>query len=245
MIAKVGMERIMNCGLTAKIIDIRSYKDIDIIFSNGIIRNNVRSDKFLNGSVLPSCRVLNPYSKYKSKYGHFDYFDFAISRFIGMHRRCGMFRYKKNYPTYADCYVCNEWYSFDSFINWVSKNYIKTTGINIVLDKDIKVRGNKVYSPDTCLLVPFVINTMFRDSKKSRGEFGLGVAKVFKRNSYRAQMSIGVGTISLGDFSNESDAVASYRNARESRVIDMANKYKTSMTQEAYDCIVSNPLNVD
>lgn len=39
------------------------------------------------------------------------------------------------------------------------------SGEPVELDKDIKVKGNKVYGPDTCLYVPRTINTFFGGTK--------------------------------------------------------------------------------
>jgi len=67
----------------------------------------------------------------------------------GMIMRCYYYKYKELNPTYKGCYVCDEWHNFQNFAKWFHDNYIS----NCHLDKDIKIKGNKVYSPDTCLLV--------------------------------------------------------------------------------------------
>lgn len=59
-------------------------------------------------------------------------------------------------PTYIGCSVCNEWLSFQVFSDWYLRN--KPSG-NYHLDKDTKVIGNKLYSPETCLFITASENT--------------------------------------------------------------------------------------
>lgn len=63
--------------------------------------------------------------------------------------RCYSNRHLKRCPTYKGCSVVEEWHSFQKFGDWFDVNYIK----GYQLDKDIKVNGNKVYGPSTCLFV--------------------------------------------------------------------------------------------
>ena len=46
-------ERVMKCGLKAKIIEIRSAKDIDIRFETGEIREHIVYANFKSGGVSP------------------------------------------------------------------------------------------------------------------------------------------------------------------------------------------------
>lgn len=49
------------------------------------------------------------------------------------------------------------------FYEWMRENFYQIDGENaaVQLDKDIKLKGNMVYSPDTCLFVPRKINAFF------------------------------------------------------------------------------------
>ncbi len=89
------------------------------------------------GSFKPSCNSAHtkPYSTWKS-----------------MLMRCYSEKYHAKFPSYIDCSVCDEWLDFQVFALWFTDNY----KAGMQLDKDIKVDGNKVYSPSTCLFVsPF------------------------------------------------------------------------------------------
>jgi len=66
-----------------------------------------------------------------------------------MIERCYNETIRESVPTYIDCTVCEEWHNFQNFARWMDENYIE----GCELDKDIKVTGNKVYSPDSCIFV--------------------------------------------------------------------------------------------
>lgn len=53
-------------------------------------------------------------------------------------------------PCYEGVTVCREWHDFQTFAQWYSAN---GGGKCLELDKDIKVKGNKVYSPEGCMIV--------------------------------------------------------------------------------------------
>lgn len=50
-----------------------------------------------------------------------------------------------------------------SFKKWFDENYIK----GYELDKDILIKGNRIYSPDTCCFVPSFINRLYTSSKNT------------------------------------------------------------------------------
>lgn len=66
-----------------------------------------------------------------------------------MLKRCYCSKYHSKYKTYLDCEVSEDWWDLREFTKWFEINYIEGT----YLDKDIKVKGNKIYSKDTCLFV--------------------------------------------------------------------------------------------
>ena len=93
--------------------------------------------------------------KTKDKYGK------LIREYILWHNmleRCYSDKLHEKNPTYKDCSVCDRWLVFANFLEdlpsiegyelWKNN---PNTGVS--LDKDIKVKGNKVYSLDTCKFV--------------------------------------------------------------------------------------------
>lgn len=76
----------------------------------------------------------------------------AYSKWSSMLRRCYGKDVEIKFPTYKGCTVSSSWHNFQNFAKWFDDNY-KNDGISYDLDKDIKVKGNKEYGPDTCMLV--------------------------------------------------------------------------------------------
>jgi hypothetical protein len=72
-----------------------------------------------------------------------------------MLQRCYDPKWHEKKPTYKGCSVVPAWHNYQLFSEWFDKNYIE----GFHLDKDIKVDGNKVYGPDTCLFVSLQDNS--------------------------------------------------------------------------------------
>ena len=68
---------------------------------------------------------------------------------VRMFERCYDPKFLARMPTYIGCTVTKEWHNFQVFAKWFEEHYID----GYHLDKDIKVPGNKLYSPDTCMFV--------------------------------------------------------------------------------------------
>lgn len=77
----------------------------------------------------------------------------AYTAWVGMIVRC----YSGKYPSYKECTVCDEWSNFQCFAEWYESNHKE----GFDLDKDIKSREQKVYSPDTCLFVSKTLNVKY------------------------------------------------------------------------------------
>lgn len=60
--------------------------------------------------------------------------------------------------------VCDEWLNYQNFAEWFHINYRE----GLHLDKDIKIDGNKIYSPISCKFVTPAENTEKASAKKFR-----------------------------------------------------------------------------
>ena len=79
-----------------------------------------------------------------------------------MLKRCYSMSELKRRPTYNGCSVCEEWHNFQNFAKWFDDNYIE----GCQLDKDVKVEGNKIYSPSTCKFIPISANVIKARAKE-------------------------------------------------------------------------------
>lgn len=83
---------------------------------------------------------------------------------LAMIQRCYSHDFQNNNKTYIGCSVCLEWHDYQNFAEWFVANYIE----GYHLDKDIKVEGNKIYSPSYCLFVSQKENTVKALAKSYR-----------------------------------------------------------------------------
>lgn len=157
-----------------------------------------------------------------------------------MLRRCYDEKYKNTKCTYIDCCVCEEWKRFSVFHKWFDKHKEEYKE-GYQLDKDILVKGNKVYSPETCCFVPAFINALILNGGAKRntknGDTPIGVTYYCKR--YYARMSKYGEVVKIGSFDNEKDAFNAYKQAREEYIKEVANEYYTKglITKRVYDAL--------
>ena len=80
-----------------------------------------------------------------------------------MINRCYNKEVHKTHPSYAECKVAEEWLEFAYFYEHFSEiegyeEWLKFPNKKWHLDKDIKIKGNKIYSIENCCLVEDSIN---------------------------------------------------------------------------------------
>lgn len=88
-----------------------------------------------------------------------------------MLKRCYSKNKLKDYPSYSDCHVCPDWLLFSNFKKWMQTQDWEGKQ----LDKDLLIRDNKLYSPETCCFISRKVNGFMVEQNSSRGEWPLGV----------------------------------------------------------------------
>ena len=108
------------------------------------------------------------------------------------------------------------------------------------MDKDILVKGNKIYSEDTCVFVPERINNLLGSSKAIRGDYLIGVCFDKTANSFKAQCKIGKGTPkNLGRFNTEQEAFQAYKTFKEALIKNIAEAYKNQIDCRVYWALIN------
>lgn len=145
-------------------------------------------------------RVLNPMKPtingvgYKGV-GEFKYQGKEYSTWRGILSRCYPTKELKKNTRYKGCIMCEEWHNFQNFAKWYSSqpNAYKK---GYQVDKDFRVLGNKIYSPETCCLVPERINVLLSspppnysgyigvDYNKVENAFKVSCTNVFGKRVY-------------------------------------------------------------
>lgn len=242
---RLGETRINNMGSKMWIIEYDNCDNITVEFKDGYTVKT-RYQYFTKGSVS------NPYDKTVFGIGYLGEGKYKTSIkgkvskqyvvFHSMLERCYSLKYQHRQPTYKECKVCNQWLNFQNFAKWYDENYYEITGQRMELDKDILVKGNKIYSPITCVLVPKNINILFVKDNIQRGKLPIGVSYcgyINKKNSYYAQCRNGKEIIRLGYFNNPNDAFKAYKQCKEKVIADMAEQYKKEIPEKLYNAMIS------
>lgn len=138
---------------------------------------------------------------------------------LQMLTRCYDVKYHQKCPTYMGCEVCDEWKTFSNFMKWFDENYIE----GYSLDKDILIKGNKIYSPETCCFVPNEINALLIKHDGKRGKYPIGITK--RGNKFCARVNLYSHAKWIGTFDNIEDAFIAYKKEKERYLQEIADKY--------------------
>lgn len=150
---------------------------------------------------------------------------------------------QKGHSTYKSCSVCDEWKTFSAFKEWVENpenNYQE----NYHLDKDILIKGNKIYSPSTCCFIPSEINKIFTKRQKLRGNCPIGVTYDNKR--YISSLSTIYGKKYLGCYKTPKEAFYAYKIFKERYIKELAEKYfqEGKITERVYNALMEYEVEI-
>lgn len=123
-------------------------------------------------------------------------------RWVSMLKRCYSLVWCKKYPTYIGCSVCNEWLTFSNFKSWMEQQDWEGNE----LDKDLLIRGNKVYSPETCCFIPKEVNVSLQYPNKGQCLLGVTYDSRSKMKPFVAKIQEYSRTRYLGCYSSEKEA---------------------------------------
>jgi len=160
-----------------------------------------------------------------------------------MLKRCYGTKFKEKNQTYKDCCVCEEWLSFSNFKEWFDENYIE----GYALDKDILVKGNKLYSPQTCCFVPIEINSLLTKTQKLRGDCPIGVHFRKDNQKYFAYTSKKGERVNIGCFDNAVDAFNAYKAKKEEIIKEIATEYFNNgkIAEKVYNALMNYQVEID
>lgn len=159
---------------------------------------------------------------------------FAV--WVGMLERCYSTEYL-NGGAYQGCYVADEWHCFKIFQEWYeAQPYCDIYEI----DKDLLVKGNRLYSPQTCVLLPKHLNIALQGKRKNMGAYPCGVYYKKKNKNFIAQLAYGDGVQRhLGSFSTWQEAADAYNNAKTDQIRNLAETHKDVLDPRAHSAMSS------
>lgn len=156
----------------------------------------------------------------------------VYSAWRNMLQRCYSENYQSRNPTYIGCSVSSEWHDFQAFADWYSKN--PHSGLGYVLDKDLLLSGNRVYSSEACCFVPQEINKLLLDRGNDRGKHPQGVYFQKASNKYMARLTVDGKGIYLGLFDCANKAYETYKIAKESHVKKVASDWSNRIDKGVF-----------
>lgn len=162
----------------------------------------------------------------------------AYNTWMNMLKRCYDQNVKKRLPTYKDCKVCDSWLNFQNFAKWFDNNKYKMDGYEI--DKDLIKKGNKLYSPNTCALIPKNLNLLLLTPITKT--LPAGVSKNGK--NFRARYNnISGDNIHIGTFKTAEEAHQTYVVAKEAHVKEVANEWRGRIDERVYNALMEWTVN--
>ena len=162
-----------------------------------------------------------------------------------MLKRCYSVGCQKVRPTYIDCSVSENFRYLQYFKEWCNNqigfNSVDEKGKPFALDKDILVKGNRVYNEDVCVFVPQEVNLLFTKRDKSRGEYPIGVS--FHKS--RGMLTATLNNKYLGYFNTAEQAFQVYKTAKEAYIKEVANKWKDKIDSKVYEALMNYEVHID
>ena len=202
-----------------------------------------KANDHVQGRGCPICRYMRPSIVNEGFIKDLPYLSSHERVYICWHAmvsRCNSSKVHQKQPTYKDCEVCEEWRKLSSFKEWFDKHYVE----GWALDKDILVKGNKVYSPETCCFVPQEINTLFTKKQGVRGEYPIGVSFCKNNQKFRAQIHKGGKMWGLGYYKTPEEAFHAYKVAKEAYIKEVADKWKSKLDPKVYEVIYNYEVEI-
>lgn len=134
-------------------------------------------------------------------------------------------------PTYINCTVHEVWHNFQNFAKWYCNTGYYSLGYD--LDKDLLYPGNKVYSPETCCMLPSEINNIVSSNDIRDGNLPTGV--YINGNGYQVKL----GNRHIGYFNTKEEAKMLYQRAKQLTLKEMAEKWKHCISDTVYVSLIT------
>lgn len=245
-IDRTGEKGVNTFGSEVIIVKYRMNRDIDVYFPEyDWIAKNRQYDNFKRGTI--KC----PYEKRYYGVGYIGEGEYKVlengkatkcyNTWHDMLKRCYDEKFHEKYPTYKGCKACDEWQNFQNFAKWYYENYYEIEGEVMHLDKDILIKHNKIYSPETCIFVPQTINLLFTKSNKLRGKSLIGTTPV--NDKYVSQCNLINSETGkskqeyLGYYDTEEKGFEVYKHYKEKNIKEVADYFKGQIPEILYDTL--------
>ena len=230
-----------------KILKYNNSRNVDIQFVTTGFETSAQLEHIKNGNVkdryLPSVHGIGILgAKYPVSEDGRDTKEYTL--WNNMLNRCYNDTYKNKNQTYVGCKVSENFKSYEYFYEWCHKQ-IGFDNEGWQLDKDLLIKGNKVYSESTCIFIPHEINLLLVKREASRGKHLIGVYWHKRDKPFVARVAKNKGKQEyLGSFKTEIEAFNAYKIAKESYLKELANKWKGQIDERAYNTLMNYQVEI-
>ena len=104
------------------------------------------------------------------------------------------------------------------------------------LDKDILIKGNKVYSPDTCLIVPQSINEIFHSSGRKTKDIDLPYTIL---RTSKGKYSVSFRSKSLGVYDTVDKALDAYLKVKKDYIRQKVEEMENELPIKVRDALLA------
>ena len=235
-------------GLNYKIVHYNTYYNIIVMFDSGYIKSATMKEVKRNAikdKLSPSVYGVGIVGiRYNTKVDGKHAIEYGTWK--NMLRRCYSEKCRQKFQSYNDCTVSENFKKYSYFYEWSNKqvgfNGVDGTGNPFHLDKDLLVKGNKIYSETTCVFLPLEINIALAIKDSKHKKFHVGVRK--NRNKYESVCCINSKSTYLGLFNTEIEAFNAYRQTKESYLKELAEKWKDEIDERAYNALMNYQVEI-
>jgi len=170
---------------------------------------------------------------------------------VDMLTRCSEIHCKRQ-PSYIGTTCSENFKSYSFFYEWCNNQVgfgnKDQNNSDWHLDKDLLIKGNKVYSEDTCVFVPSRVNNILLKHKAARGKYPIGVV-VDKNNktnnNFRARCCVEKGILkNIGSFNSAQTAFQAYKDFKEALIKQVAAEYKNHIDVRLYQALIKYQVEI-
>lgn len=209
-----------NCNITVKHND--RYEYTHVVYLGNLNKSEVKSPYYPNVYGVGYIG-LGPYMSRINNRMTKEY-----QLWADMLKRCYSVEHQIAQPTYIGCAVHPCWHNFQNFADWYHSH--PDCGKEYHLDKDILYYNNKIYGPDTCTLVPFAINNLFKVTGSISANDGHLVGVRPRDGRYRSVYN----SKYTGTHDTREQAHEAYLVSKRNHILSVAEQYRHQVTVDVY-----------
>lgn len=239
----VGTKYTTKQGCEVEILEYISYSKILIKFNDA-----VGLEKFVSKKELLNGMIKNPYHPDVRGVGFFgegphvakvgNEISKEYTHWSSMLSRCYYQKYHERFPTYIGCSVDPQWHNFQEFAEWCQWQ-VGFGAPKSVLDKDLLLPNNKIYSPEACVFLPAKLNNLIVTQVKPGKNVPAGISFQESSQKYIVSCAIDGKNKNLGRYKCPKEAFKVYKDFKENLVKEKADEYKDQIDPRAYFALVN------